>query len=323
MNRRTFYLSMGVLGVAAAAVWGNVGLGMASARAPKGGDAEPLRCGTPSRSDEVKAFDRKMMARYSVRSRLVRPRDPGAVVINVYFHVITSTSGQGQVSDSQIYSQIKALNIAYAGRDQRSLQNGQPNSAQTTADTPFRFRLMGIDRSTNNAWFNAATGSSAESAMKQALKVGGRGTLNVYTNLADDNLGYAFLPSDIASGAVPEVFDGVVLLYSTLPGGTEAPYNYGDTATHEIGHWLGLEHTFEGGCATDAVNGGDLVADTPAEASAFGGMPTGTRDTCPSLPGRDPVENFMDYTDDDGMYQFTAGQSTRMDQQHALYRPTP
>jgi PKD repeat protein len=216
--------------------------------------------------------------------------------IPVAVHVVRSNSGAWDVPDNQITAQINVLNAAYA-------------------NTNFQFSLASVDRTNNSTWSQHSPGSAAESAMKSALAISPATTLNLYAcNIGGGLLGYATFPWSYAESSY---MHGVVCLYSSFPGGTAVPYNLGDTATHEVGHFVGLYHTFQGGC-----NGqGDYVSDTPAEQSPAYGCPEG-RDSCRRQAGLDPIHNFMNYTDDDCMYEFTSGQSVRMDAQMALYRPT-
>jgi hypothetical protein len=220
--------------------------------------------------------------------------------IPVYFHVIRSgnAASQGNVDDSQIASQIQVLNNAFAG-------------------TGWSFNLAATTRTTNSTWYNGCYSSSTAAQMKSALRQGSADDLNIYScNPSSGILGYATFPSNYKSNPIA---DGVVVLHSSLPGGTAAPYNLGDTGTHEVGHWMGLYHTFQGGCARNASTGGDAVADTPAEKSPAYGCPVG-RDSCRNIAGLDPINNFMDYTDDACMDTFSAGQDTRMDSQFTTYR---
>lgn len=268
------------------------------ARAAHGGNRRDGNELTPAQAQALEAgFTKALAAKGLTKAPNGTARKAGgaaafqAVTINVYMHIITSGSA-GQVSSSQINSQMNVLNNAYAG-------------------TGFSFRLAGTDTTNNSSWYNLSSGSSAERAMKTSLRKGSMDDLNVYTaNLSGGLLGWATFPKSSY-----DPMDGVVLLTGSLPGGSSAPYNQGDTGTHEVGHWAGLYHTFQGGC-----NGsGDYVNDTPAEASPAYGCPTG-RDSCTSKPGLDPIRNFMDYTDDSCMNSFTQGQTTRMQNFWATYR---
>ncbi|GGM01860.1 MULTISPECIES: zinc metalloprotease [Micromonospora] len=235
--------------------------------------------------------------RASSRNAIVGPL--AAITIPVVVHVIQrdSTRAGGNIPDSMVNSQISVLNQAFSG-------------ATGGASTAFGFQLQQINRVTNSAWYPIRQGSSAERSMKSSLRTGGKNTLNIYLGQLSNNLlGWATFPQRTLS-----TMDGVVVLSESLPGGTATNYNQGDTGTHEVGHWLNLYHTFQGGCSST----GDSVSDTPAEASAASGCPTG-RDTC-SAAGLDPITNFMDYSYDSCMYQFTAGQASRMSSAWSAYR---
>jgi Pregnancy-associated plasma protein-A len=221
--------------------------------------------------------------------------------IPVWVHVITPDGTTGNVSDALIDDQIAVLNNTYAG-------------GEGGFNTGFRFTLAGVDRTVNADWFNANPGG-AERAMKRALHTGGPETLNMYLTTAGDYLGWAYLPDVTQKGNA--FLDGVVIDWESLRGASTTyagRYDQGETATHEVGHWLNLEHTFFHGCNGD----GDFVDDTPYEATPTSGCPAG-KDTCPA-PGLDPIHNYMDYSYDQCYTEFTAGQSARMQDAWLTYR---
>lgn len=218
-------------------------------------------------------------------------------VLKVYFHVINKGDKpveDGNVHEAQIKEQMKVLNDKFAA-------------------THFRFELAGIDRKQNADWYAMHHPSPQESEAMQALGVKQKDVLNVYTANPPGAFAWGIYPWDFSDSPYR---DGVVIRFATLPGGFADYYDKGMTLVHEVGHWLGLFHTYENGCNDP----GDYVGDTPAEKSA---APMNAcvygRDTCPDLPGYDPVDNFMDKSPDSCVSNYTSEQSKRMDimfQQH-------
>lgn len=219
--------------------------------------------------------------------------------IKVAFHVIYRGS-TGNIPQSQIDAQIAELNKAYSG-----FYGG--------ANTGYTFVLASVSRTNSSKWFGMTPGSSAELQAKQALATDVTHRLNIYSCKPGQNLlGWAYFPNQFPEG---DYRHGVVIHYGSVPGGYLSPYNLGGTADHEVGHYLGLYHTFQGGCAAP----GDQVADTPDEATATSGCPSG-KDTCPTA-GLDPIHNYMDYSTDACYTEFTSGQDSRMDSMVPTYRP--
>ena len=215
-----------------------------------------------------------------------------AVIVDVYAHVLRS-KGAGGVPLRRIERQVDVLSRAFAGEE-----------SPVAAASPFRFRLAAVDVTVNGRWSRMDEGTVAETHAKRALHRGGSTDLNLYVGRnRSGSLGWGTQPTRIDTAPM---MDGVVVARHTLPGGSSGHYSSGDAAVHEAGHWLGLFHTFAGKCR----GRGDLVADTPREARPSYACPM-HRDTC-AARGVDPVHNFMDYSYDRCMNQFTAGQVARM-----------
>lgn len=240
------------------------------------------------------------------------------IEIETWFHIVSGETDADLVTDEMVILQLHYLQKAY---EKASIS----------------YRLKGVTRHINETW--ARNGD--DSAMKKALRRGGYSTLNVYfqTNLQPpsttdfarwtsdgDNrhaynsdlappsvLGFCTLPDPSINSSSPRSSyskDGCNVLAKTMPGGPMTHYNRGGTAIHEIGHWNGLLHTFEGeSCSED--NAGDYIADTPQQSVPTDGCPS-QKDSCPDSPGLDDIHNFMDYSSDDCYASFTSNQLKRM-----------
>ncbi|THY09576.1 hypothetical protein D6D03_00367 [Aureobasidium pullulans] len=224
------------------------------------------------------------------------------IAVDVAFHVITTAAKEGTISQKMVDDQFAALNTAYA-------------------PTNIQFKRVATTYTTNDAW--AVGAGSDATALKTALRNGTYATLNVYflTDLAGSILGTCSLPSNIGPGTPdPSTYigDGCMIQANTMPGGNIYGFNQGKTTVHEVGHWMGLLHTFEG---YSCSGNGDFVADTPMQSTSTDGCPSKpAKDSCPQNVGVDPTHNYMDYSDDACYTNFTPGQTKRMAGMWAAYR---
>ncbi|TFK24277.1 hypothetical protein FA15DRAFT_592727 [Coprinopsis marcescibilis] len=232
------------------------------------------------------------------------PESLADIVIPVYYHVVyaNQTFDGGYLSNQNVQD---AFNLLVTG-----FQN-----------TGFTFQLEEVRRHFNPTWFNEVGISDPwpiEWDMKHSTRVGGPRTLNIWSILIShislrkiSNDGYAQFPWNYATN--PDS-DGVTMKYTVFPGNGH-PTRSGKTLIHEAGHWLGLYHTFEG---NSCFGNNDFVDDTPAQAFPTDGCPFGL-DTCPQ-PGADPISNYMNYSFDSCLTEFTPGQINRMLNQYQQFR---
>ncbi|MBP4142329.1 zinc metalloprotease [Flavobacterium sp. I-SCBP12n] len=225
----------------------------------------------------------------------------GKIEIPVVVNVLYKTAAEN-ISTAQIQSQIDVLN-----RDYNAL-NSDFNSVPALfsgvkANVGITFVLQNIVRkattttswTTNDAMKKAATGIAPTTPTT---------VLNMWScNLGGGILGYAQFPGGASST------DGVVIDNNAFgtTGSVSAPFNLGRTATHEVGHWMNLRHIWG-----DANCGSDLVSDTPTHNAPNYGVPAYPHySTCSGTPV-EMTMNYMDYSDDRGMYMFSNGQKSRM-----------
>jgi hypothetical protein len=240
---------------------------------------------------------------------------PGVTRIPVVVHVVWNTTQQN-ISDAQIRSQIDVLNRDFR-RTNPDVNNTPAPFLPLTADARIEFFLANVDP--NGAPTTGiirrqttVTSFTANDAMKSQASGGADPWpsdryLNMWVcQLGGGLLGYAQFPGG------PAATDGVVITHSGFgtTGTAAPPFNLGRTATHEIAHWLNLNHIW--GDDGTGCTGTDNVADTPNQGGPNYGTPTFPRVSCGNGPNGDMFMNYMDYVDDSVMVMFTTGQVTRM-----------
>jgi hypothetical protein len=245
------------------------------------------------RMNKIEAFTEKAM----LTGRLVNGKVEIPVVVNVLYRTAAEN-----ISLAQIQSQIDVLNEDF------NALNSDFSSVPTLfsgvkANVGITFVLQNVVRKSTRT-----TSFSTNNAMKTASKGIAPTTpttvLNMWScNMGGGILGYAQFPGGASST------DGVVIDNNAFgtTGTATAPFNLGRTATHEVGHWMNLRHIWG-----DATCGSDLVSDTPTHNTANYGIPAYPHySTCTGTPV-EMTMNYMDYTDDAGMYMFSNGQKSRM-----------
>jgi hypothetical protein len=251
-------------------------------------------------------------------------------IIPVVFHVIHK-NGLENISQTQINDAIRILNEDFR---KKAGTNGGTSTDPLATDFSYEFRLAqfnpnGQPSNGVNRIYNLAT-DNAGNSQKALSYWDARKYLNVWvvSNIANDDpssmiLGYAQFPFQLNSQTST---DGIMCRadqYGIIEMANVS--QAGRTVTHEVGHWVGLYHPFQGGCAGGTANTcqtqGDQVCDTPPVASATNGCPS-SRNSCTNetTDKNDLVRNYMDYANGNCMDMFTAGQKARADGQMATFR---
>ena len=249
------------------------------------------------------------------------------ITIPVVVHVVWNTN-QENITDQQVFSQIDVLNADFRRTNIDAIMT--PNVwSNIAADTEIEFCLATTDP--NGAFTSGITRTQTSqtsfSIQTDNMKSSSSGGidpwdqddyLNIWVcDLSGGILGYATPPSTFNN---PD--DGVVIGYryfGTL-GTVQAPYNKGRTATHEVGHWLNLDHVWGNGgnCGSDNVNDTPTQEEENYSCPAF---PHNANSCGTSNSAGDMFMNYMDYTNDACMNLFTIGQKTRMTAAINQYRP--
>lgn len=273
-----------------------------------------MKCGFEEPSDDELLNIREIINAHR-ETKLQQHSKDSQITFDVYVHVIRKSDQTGNLQRSTVEKQIDILNGGFRGDIPLYSEcqgQGQQFTYGGTYATPLRFKLREIIYHQDNDAFDL----SGSDDLRRRERIGGCDVLNIYTGDYGDFLGKATSPQNCAGDTQG---DSVIINYKSFPDLKMLPdYNQGDSLIHEVGHWLGLYHTFKGGCQDP---NGDYITDTPFEDTPSSGCQIG-RDTC-VFDGEDPIHNFMDYSYDCCLYRFTQGQSEWMADMAEIYRISP
>ncbi|GAX16430.1 hypothetical protein FisN_19Lu007 [Fistulifera solaris] len=298
-----------------------------------------LSCGTHRSSLDDEEDDADLISYIHSRERQLNLEQ---VTIPVCFHILTDDNGVNDLSSEQLQNQLDVLNRAYSSASCCDSTMEWCSTQSCSVETGFRFAWAQMEASRQNVIQGATVSHTSDACiiahkkrnwtrflgfwdprlrqMKRRLRKGDATTLNVYWTdfMILKIAGYSTFPSTY--WRKPKL-DGVVMRVGVCVGGSITEYSKGAMLAHEVGHWLGLYHTFEEGCSERS----DRIDDTPRELEAFrgcgqiDGFPL-NRDSCPNDEGKDPIHNYMDYAYDECKFEFTQGQVWRMQASYERYR---
>lgn len=283
-----------------------------------------IGCGTSALMEELMMDDTMMQRRAAVMEEkiyqsITNPKYTNTIGAKVQYtlpvvvHIVTN-NGIGEVSNQQIQQGIVKLNQGFANT------GGYNRGAGTNMNIRFMLAIKdpngqntsGITRVSSSLTNLTEVGGEQDRALKNLRRWDPDCYINVWVvNFIEGAGGYATYPWWQNRDE-----DGIVVRATTFAGGTAEA----SILIHEFGHYLGLYHTFEGGCYNwDCNRDGDKVCDTPPDKVTTYSSCTQPYNSCSTdtqsgflVDKYDMISNFMDYTRHACLHDFTAGQGARM-----------
>jgi hypothetical protein len=261
-----------------------------------------------SRVNNIETFIQRQIA--IAQSPATTARVEGVKIkIPVIVHILYHLPGEN-ISDEQVLNQIDMLNKCYR-RTNPDTVNTPSVFKSRAADCEIEFQLAVSDPKKRNTSgiihkYTPIAYWEPNDQMKFSAQMGDdawdcQNYLNIWVCNIKKVAGYSSVPGG------PADKDGVAIDYTVFGTNGVSGYELGRTAVHEVGHWLGLKHTWG-----DAYCGDDLVDDTPKQGDYTTGCPSGIHLSCSNAPTGDMYMNYMDYTNDACVNLFTDGQKARM-----------